>query len=186
MQQPLTKRILEHLAECGISMIDAFFPANYPETRLGRALLGLEKSCTHNFSLSEKDSLSSILSRLRQEGLVTRTGPKKKSAWRITRQGKMRIREQSRRLARYNLPQDDGKIRLITFDIPECDRKKRNWLRTQLVACHFKLLQKSVWIGTRPLPGEVLEKLNRLHLLSCVHIVSLDKRGTLPRGVELE
>ena len=43
---------------------------------------------------------------------------------------------------------------VITFDIPETQRKRRDWLRAELSALGFVPLQKSVWFGPAPLPKD--------------------------------
>lgn len=77
------------------------------------------------------------------------------------------------------LPPIDNVIRLVTFDIPEHERKKRNWFHYELRACGFDPLHKSVFIGKRPLPEDLIQAIDDLCLSDYVHIVSLDKAGTL-------
>src|SRR3990167_8890730 len=43
---------------------------------------------------------------------------------------------------------------LIIYDIPEGKKKERDWFRRQLINLQFKMIQKSVWVGPSPLPGE--------------------------------
>lgn len=79
----------------------------------------------------------------------------------------------------FDPPKPDGITRLLMFDIPEDERKKRDRLRVQLIAVGFKPLQKSVWIGGCPLPEDLLKEWDTLGLTSYIHLVSLDKKGTL-------
>ncbi|MEK7500771.1 MAG: CRISPR-associated endonuclease Cas2, partial [Patescibacteria group bacterium] len=69
--------------------------------------------------------------------------------------------------------------RLVMFDIPESKRKKRNWLRMNLMAANYSQLQKSVWLGYNPLPESFIKFLDELKLKNKVHIVSIAKQGTL-------
>ena len=183
MQNSLTRDILEHLTESGKMMVEAFFPRGYAYTEPSRILFGFDRPCRHQFSLKQKASISSILSRLQREELVARDGAKKKSLWRITRKGRghLRLSTQTEKLAKieYTLPRKDGKLRMVAFDIPEQQRKKRNWLRVQLIACDFKSLQKSVWVGTRPLPEAFINEIDALNLSSHVHIMSIGEKGTM-------
>ena len=73
----------------------------------------------------------------------------------------------------------DGITRLVIFDIPEKERRKRNILRVELVTYDFKMLQKSVWIGATPLPEDFIHKLDKLNLKNKVHIFSVQEYGTL-------
>ena len=77
------------------------------------------------------------------------------------------------------LPEKDGVIRLVIFDIPEKERKKRLWLRLELLACDYGLLQKSVWVGYCPLPKDFLDSLEYLNLRPYVQIFSIKHSGTL-------
>ncbi|TSD03921.1 MAG: hypothetical protein Greene071436_226 [Parcubacteria group bacterium Greene0714_36] len=176
--------LLEYLAESGPFIIDTLIPPHH-KSRLARALLGLDGR-RYVSRASAKHSYSSILNRLKREGLVVRSGPRSKAAWRITPKGhtnlqkrEKRERKSVRRLTYDTLPPEDGTVRLITFDIPEKQRAKRDWLRMELLACGYALLQRSVFIGKRPLPHALLELMETLQLSAYVHIVGIDKQGTL-------
>lgn len=56
----------------------------------------------------------------------------------------------------------DGKKRLITFDIPEKLRNRRDILRTHLKELGFSQWQKSVWISEFPC-GDLVELVFRIH-----------------------
>ena len=73
----------------------------------------------------------------------------------------------------------DGNWRVVIFDIPERERKKRLWLRLELISYGYKLLQKSVWVGYRPLPEDFLRDLEDFNLKSHIHIFSIHHSGTL-------
>ena len=98
------------------------------------------------------------------------------SRWHITEDGKRRIQEA---VSTEELPLPDGVTRIVIFDIPERERKKRDTLRTELAGCAFKQLQKSVWVGDRPLPVSFIELLDGLKLKNKVHIFSVKEHGTM-------
>ena len=176
----LTRNILEHLAEGGKIALEMFFPPGYSYTDPSRRLFGLNRPCRHMFTRKEKASISSILSRLQNEGLVIRKGAKRAAVWRIAQKGRARLRMQEKKTADPRaLPKSDGIPRLIVFDIPERQRQKRDWLRIELVSCGFQPLQRSVWVGTRPLPEELIRQIDEHGLGACVHVMSVAKRGTL-------
>ena len=77
------------------------------------------------------------------------------------------------------LPDKDNIVRLVTFDIPEKERRKRTWLRNELLSCDFGALHKSVFIGKRPLPQELIREIDKLNLHKYIHIVTINKLGTL-------
>lgn len=168
----LTRLILERLAEFGEVAIGSFFPAKYPEARLWRELLGLDSGYRFH-----RESFSAILSRLQSQGLVVRSGARQKSHWRITPLGHSYIAAGAAGPA--PAMRTDGIRRLVIFDIPERDRKKRDAIRLELVAAGFTQLQKSVWSGERPLPKDFLELVDALNLKRYLHILSVRDAGTL-------
>ncbi|TSD04489.1 MAG: hypothetical protein Greene071436_140 [Parcubacteria group bacterium Greene0714_36] len=173
MRSSLTHDILEHLAEGGKIMLEAFFPRGYSYTDPSRRLFGWDQRCRHRFTPTQKISISGILSRLRREGLVVRDGARKTSSWHITGRGRGRLHILSAVAdplpkSPHIFPKKDGKLRIVIFDIPERDRRKRDWLRVQLLAS-----------GTRPLPQTLVEEIDALDLGAYVHIMSIGEKGTL-------
>jgi len=176
----LTRAILDHLAANRHLLIDAFLPP-HPRSRLARTLLGLDR---HHYSSVRvaKHTISTLLCRLRKQGLVASTGTKRKTIWTITGKGRKHLeRAPSQKLVitDYDLPPEDHIVRLISFDVPERQRRKRDWLRKTLLACDYTLLHKSVFTGKRPLPEEILQEIEEFNLTPYVHIMGLDKKGTL-------
>lgn len=176
MEKSLTSKIMEHLVECGDLLLQNLF-LDYHERSMLPDLW--PKKCRHAFSVSQKPSISVLLNRLKKEGLIKRTGTKRNSHWKVTKRGKEKFQNPLPKQISYELPALDGVTRLITFDIPEDHRKKRDWLRTQLVISDFRMLHKSVWIGHRPLSEDLIGELRDRDLLPLVHIISVDKKGTL-------
>ncbi len=87
--------------------------------------------------------------------------------WVITREGRKYYREKRWNLYRYFHLNDSynkkGKsMMLVIFDIPERERSKRDWLRSQLKLFGFKQIQKSVWFGPRNLPKDFFAYLKEL------------------------
>ncbi len=70
---------------------------------------------------------------------------------------------------------------IVIFDIPERQKIKRGWLRTELKILGFKQLQKSVWIGKGPLPEKFIKKLIQLNIFQYIHIFEIKQRGTVPK-----
>lgn len=165
--------ILEKLQELGEGTLDAFFPKNYAYAALWRPLLGLDKP-----RKITRHTISMNLSRLRREGLVEKSGVGRKSEWRLTTKGKRHIREQPKHMELSDV-RKDGIRRLVIFDIPERERRKRDMIRAELLCCKFRQLQKSVWIGEYPLPEDFISLLDGLHLARNVHIFSIREEGTL-------
>lgn len=162
----LHELILEKVIEFGEGTLDSFFPKKYPEARLWRSMLGLDRG--YCFS---RRSFSAQLSQLRAQGLVERMGARRNASWRITKQGRLRAAQNGNRRKIFQ--------RLVIFDIPERERAKRTAIRVGLIAAGYYQLQKSVWAGRQPLPEDFTELLDALHLHDKVHILGVRHFGTL-------
>ena len=68
---------------------------------------------------------------------------------------------------------------IVVFDVPEKERRKRDWLRSVLKRLELKMVQKSVWIGKVKIPKELLDDLFNLKLLDYVEIFEVSKSGSL-------
>ena len=126
------------------------------------------------------------LQHLKNQGLVARRGIKGGTLWVITKRGKERF-ERHRQLRAdpyssahidFAKPRGLG-ITVITFDIPEKERRKRDWLRRCLVEMGFKMLQKSVWMAQGAAEEDFIRALRERKLLACVHIFSVTRHGTI-------
>lgn len=178
----LTRAILEHLAEAGTLMLGAFFPP-HPKARLARMLLGMDAHRPRS-RVTAKHTLSSTLYRLRKDGLVTKNGTDRKSQWTITAKGRALLtrkvlRKSPNPLEYPILPPMDGIVRLVSFDIPEKQRAKRDWLRKELIACDYHILHRSVFIGARLLPEELINAMAHLGITRYIQIVGINRKGTL-------
>lgn len=174
MKKSLAKDLLEHLIVCGGSLLVSglFLPYG---VSLGSSIRQLEKvvsRCTHDFSLRSHNTISTTLHRLKQQGFVKNRGPKKKTIWHVTKKGSQRLM-----MVNLELPKQDGRKRLVVFDIPEKERYKRGWLRAQLRVYEFKPLQRSVWLGTRPFLPNFLNDVERLGISDRVLIFSLGRKA---------
>ena len=180
----LTRALLEHLSENKYLLIDALLPPGYGETHLSRAILGLDNfGYRYASRKAAKRSLSSILSRLKREGLVSYRGSSREAQWRLTRQGKAHLETMIARSPPLpHLPPQDGIVRIVTFDVPEKQRGKRKWLRAMLIFCDYQTLHKSVYLGTRPLPQEIIHEIDDLGLSKFIHIAGIGKKGTLKKA----
>lgn len=61
---------------------------------------------------------------------------------------------------------NDPKNLILMYDIPHARKKDRDWLRRQLINFQYVMVQKSVWAGPSPLPGEFLAYLKNMGLQS--------------------
>lgn len=173
--------LLEALITTSDLTIEAFFPSGYPGTPFMRQFL----SYRWRRRTPSRPTISALLSKLQKEGLVKRTGSRRFSHWRITAGGKRLLGKYRKTIASSAAPpvfsedESDGTVRIVTFDIPERERKKRDVLRECLKMIGFRQLQKSVWMGSTPLPEDLLAYLNERDTLRYVHIVSIREKGTI-------
>jgi hypothetical protein len=135
-------------------------------------------------SLEETQKFYSMLSYLKRQGFVSKQKTKGSTSWKITGDGLRKVRKLrqeascSARLSQFgNISGESTKI--VTFDVPERNRKKRAWLRSALSSMGFSLLHKSVWMGKKEMPREFFFELHRKKLLRYVHIFAVTKSGTL-------
>lgn len=114
---------------------------------------------------AKTQSIRNTLDRLKKLGLVTRdeTGWSGTNEAEIWLQGTEPVlRHLFRRTEKLRKKKKDL---IIIFDIPEKQKRKRDWLRVELIAMGFEQMQKSVWFGPGPLPKEFVDRIKELELL---------------------
>lgn len=125
------------------------------------------------FKRYKKESIQVTLSRLRKRNYVCHSP----SGWSLTQEGRCYFEEN--KLSSY-LPSPFKKnsphTTIISFDIPEVDRKTRNWLRNQIKIFGYTMLQQSLWTGPGPLPFQFLERLIKLGIRENIKIFSRVKK----------
>ncbi len=63
-----------------------------------------------------------------------------------------------------NLTKNSPKNLLVIYDIPQDNKKGRDWFRRNLKKFHFVMIQKSVWVGPAPLPQEFVVYVKEIKL----------------------
>lgn len=120
-----------------------------------------------------------LLNRMKREGLISKKQSPKGTLWYRTVKGLKKLGLiKKRRKNRYSVAKEKT-LKIITFDIPETLKNKREWLRETLRFLEFKMLQKSVWIGASAIPEDFMLDLRDGGLLSYIHIFEIGARGTL-------
>ena len=129
----------------------------------------INAAITGNFS---RRQVTNTLQYLKKKGFVSYDG----SVWSVTEEGERFYREKGGKMVfRYfhrKEKKEEGKKEnlLILFDIPEKERRKRDWLRTQLKIFGFKQVQKSAWVGPSALPKDFFAYLDELHIRDNIKI----------------
>ena len=119
------------------------------------------------------NALRVTLSRMKKAGLIAN----KAHIWNMTNKGRLYLSMMQRKqkltlelkpklpphMARQNKSKSNTMI--VVFDIPEAQKRSREWLRVELSHLGFTMLQKSVWFGPAPLPKEIIQSLHYMKML---------------------
>lgn len=172
--------LIEQTARTTAALCDAFL-APYGESYRRIRQLTPSSATPLTDRLRERHRFYDLLYRLEKSGLITRT---KDGPWRKTKKGQERHATFIERAHQPPAPSTymrtaSQTLTIVVFDIPERDRKKRDWIRATLKHLGFTQLQKSVWIGKVTLPETLLHDLKRFQLLRCVEIFAATKSGTI-------
>ncbi len=173
--------MLQTLKEAGEVVTDVFFTDYYNSYRnIYHYLYGRERFISKKNFNRDRHNFHNLLFYLRRQGFIKKREINNRNFWSLTRTGIAKLnRLLERRSSIRNTEKEKDFQKVIVFDIPEKEKYKRFWLRSQLNLLGFRMLQKSVWIGDSKLPKEFLKDLHRLKLLRCVHIFGTSKGGTL-------
>ena len=113
----------------------------------------------------KKQSVANSLSRMKKKGWIEG----RNNEWQITKQGINVIKAKYRfDLLPSPFSKNDPKKTIIAFDIPETYRRERQWLRDQLKAFQYVMIQKSLWRGPGPLPDEFTKQTKELKIDKCI------------------
>ncbi len=127
-----------------------------------------------------------MLAYLRRSGLIEEKGTGKTHKIFLSALGKLRLKKLQQRFSTpvahpptsYTAAPGNRFV-IVTFDVPEKERRKRDWLRNSLAHLGLQMIQKSVWVGKIKLPRQFLDDIQALHLVQCVEIFEVSKTGTL-------
>lgn len=53
---------------------------------------------------------------------------------------------------------------IVMYDIPHKHKKERDWFRRHLIKFGYVMIQKSVWVGPSPLPGDFIQYVKSIGL----------------------
>ncbi len=194
MKGDFTIKLLEIIGEIAGSTTDlfaAFLEAGYgaSQGRLRHELSRLENRRTSEATLRERHfrlrkRYRNLLDWLKRDELIKEYTRGNKKFFILTPRGKKKLIQLKER-SKTALPdisyakKSSNQFVIVTFDIPEIEKRKRQWLRFALQALDFTMLQKSVWIGKTKIPKELLDDLLKLHLVEYVEIFEISKTGSL-------
>lgn len=173
----IIEKILESLrdkAEISVHLIDLITSQRHELYR--KAKRG-PKQFRKNWAqwYKERQQIYSLLNKLKREGFITKSNHQRNSPWTITKRG----REKLVKFRKESTVVEGKDVVMITYDIPERERRKRDLLRRELLSMGFKKLQQSVWVGKILIPPDFITDLKKERLLPCTHIFSIGKSGTI-------
>ncbi|MDP2598511.1 MAG: hypothetical protein Q8P49_01635 [Candidatus Liptonbacteria bacterium] len=190
MKGDITLRILETIGDMAISsadLIEAILLAGYgaPIGKIERETVRIGKRRKIMKSdLQTRQRYHMMLSRLKRDQLINMKRENSIKLFSLTKKGRGRLmvlREQNTlRISQPVYPLADSPTTImVAFDIPETEKRKRDWIRAVLKSLNYSMVQKSLWIGKTKIPQEFLEDLVRLRLVDFVEIFEISKIGSL-------
>ena len=153
-------------------------PDAYPEFQIMKAMFGHNKRKKFNRKIIKVN-----ISRLEKQGLIRKSENEK---FHLTADGEEMVAYIKNRYSILN-KKWDKKIRVVVFDIPEREKRYREWFRTELGLLLFKQLQKSVYIGKYPIPDDLYQDIIKNKFFNNVHIFTIneaDKQKDLIKFLE--
>lgn len=134
--------------------------------------------------LHDRQRFYNLIARLQKDGLIQKAEKSRNAIWRITKRGKEKLQELKNNIFLLKPPikykaEPSRELIIVSFDIPEEDRHKRDWLRSVLKNLGLQMLQKSVWIGKIKISEALLEDFKKVRVLDCLEIFSVGKTGTI-------
>lgn len=186
----LKAKILEIISEApmaAVDVIEAMLTSGYGASygKLSAQVRAQQRRRTkRGLELKEKQKLYNLMSQLKKDGLIKEGPGSKKRKLIPTPAGKKKFRLLRQKIANQLPPQEypqkkGNKLTILIFDIPEKQKKKRDWLRGALKELNFRMIQKSVWVGEIKIPAEFIKDLNMLRLINFIEIFEVSKIGSL-------
>ena len=134
----------------------------------------------------DRQQFHRTLQYLKRQGLVVKRNTEGSVRWALTKRGSGRLQQYrqsrtdpfSRSHINFEKPKGGG-ITIVTFDIPEKERRKRDWLRVCLAEMGFTMLQKSVWMAKGAAMEDFIHALRNRELLDYVYIFMVTRQGTV-------
>ena len=120
-------------------------------------------------------SVYNTFRRLEKKGYLQSFKRNNKVQYRLFRPVRKELEEFENLNLKHSLPKQwDKRWRLVSFDIPEIQRKHRDALRWKLKRLGLGHFQHSVWLTPYPLIEIFYEIINRAGVKNCVKIIETD------------
>jgi len=193
MRGKILRQILEFLEDGAanqINFFDAILSGGYGasmgkieyEYQKNKKARDLQKIQLNDFKIKKK-RLQKFLSKLKKDGLIIEI--ENSSNLVISNKGKQKLFKLKTTQTKYYKKENSETFTIISFDIPERLRRKRNWLREVIQNLGFKMVHKSVWIGKVKIPKQLIFDLEEMNILEFIEIFEISKTGGLEKIGEL-
>ncbi|TSC82631.1 MAG: hypothetical protein G01um101420_154 [Parcubacteria group bacterium Gr01-1014_20] len=188
----ITVKILEFIFKTAETSFDIFnailssgYGASYSE--MGYRLRQNErKRSIEETKRQRTQNYHNILYKLKKDGLILEAKKDGKKVIAITPKGKAKlanlrdILSKNRKIPSAHYKKESQPFfTIVVFDIPEKERRSRDWLREVLKNLGLEMIQKSVWIGKIKIPKELASDIFKLKLENYVEIFQISKTGSL-------
>lgn len=189
MKGKILRQILEFLEDGVVNQVnffDAILSSGYGanmskieyEYQKNKKAYDLREIQFNDFKIKKK-RLQKFLSKLKKDGLIVEIKNSSKLA--ISDKGKERLSKLKTTQTKYYEKEVNAGFVIVSFDIPEKLRRKRNWLREVIQNLGFKMVHKSVWVGKVKIPKQLIFDLEEMNILECVEIFEISKTGSLEK-----
>lgn len=173
------------------NLFEAFLSAGYGASRSRMEYLMREGKRKHQADKArfeefarERQKFYNLIYYLKSDGIISEAVYDGKKWYAIAEIGKRKL---SRLLTKKNnrIPQSQypavsgNKFTIIAFDIPEKEKKKREWFRETVGRLGYKAIQRSVFLGKTKIPQPLLDDLRKLQMMDYVEIFEITKTGSL-------
>ena len=194
MRGDKTIRILQALKDSALAsrnLFDVFLSAGYGAS-IGRMeyLMRIkdqkrqkDKALFEEF-VRERQRFYNLICYLKNDGIISEVIINDKKLYRIAEKGKRKLikllTSKENFIPIFKYPKIDNKtFTIITFDIPEKEKKKREWFRAVLGRLGYKAIQRSVLLGKAKIPQSLLDDIRKLKMVEYVEIFEITKAGSL-------
>lgn len=160
-----------------LEILDEFWPTGFTKSYAHNRSAFFKKSKA-DIDIAELQRFYNLLNYLKREGFIEKKQAHNNVFWKITSNGLNKLGLIKEKTTNYQI-HNDGKLKIVVFDVPEKERRKRAWLREALKMLGFKMLQQSVWMGKNKIPEQFLFDMRQKNLLPHVHIIEVSKGGTV-------
>ena len=178
-------------AEISSDIIDAFIiisTAHYGSSmgHLNHLLSKRKNDRAHRKSQAgHYQKMHELFYHLKKDGLIERKSKKGQIWYIVTSAGTLAL-ERLRQRKQHEFPSKKvyrastvDNLKIVIFDIPEKERRKRDWLRDILGHLGFRMLQKSVFAGRVALPPNFIDDIVKYKLADYIEIFLVNKTGSL-------